>query len=159
MIFINVHTMCQMSFYIYDVYIYIILIRFQVDEVPIRVFENKEAKGIPYLKSQAMGIHGSLWNGEDWATKGGTVKTNWSHAPFVVTFGSFEVDACALSSEVDDPLVKCGKKGQFWWDKSASKKLDKKKKNQIKSVQNKYMVYDYCKDTARFTQMPKECQG
>ncbi|XP_027169256.1 xyloglucan endotransglucosylase/hydrolase protein 9-like [Coffea eugenioides] len=132
---------------------------FQVDQVPIRVFEKKEEMGAQFPKTQAMGIHGSLWNGDDWATQGGRVKTNWSHSPFVVTFGSFEVDACAVSSGIDDAVAKCDKPGKFWWDKSSNKKLDKNQRRQLKMVQDKYLVYDYCKDTARFTQMPRECQN
>ncbi|KAL2533046.1 Xyloglucan endotransglucosylase/hydrolase protein 9 [Abeliophyllum distichum] len=98
--------------------------RFLVDDIPIREFSNKEKKGIPYPKKQPMGIHGSLWNADDWATQGGRVKTNWSDAPFVATFQSFDIDACELSAdEVDDPVVKCGKLGKFWWDKPVIKEL------------------------------------
>ncbi|KAJ8536661.1 hypothetical protein K7X08_035062 [Anisodus acutangulus] len=131
---------------------------FSVDEIPIRVFQNKEKKGVAYPKNQGMGIYGSLWNADDWATQGGRVKTNWSHSPFVTTFRSFEIDACDLSGEdIAAAGAKCGKLAQFLWDKPAMKGLKKSKKRQFKTVQSKYLVYDYCKDTARFTQMPKEC--
>ncbi|KAM3249647.1 hypothetical protein P3L10_011417 [Capsicum annuum] len=33
---------------------------FSADEVPIRVFNKKEKKGVPYPKNQGMGIYGSL---------------------------------------------------------------------------------------------------
>lgn len=105
-----------------------------------------------------MGIYGSLWNADDWATQGGRVKTNWSHSPFVTTFRSFEIDACDLCGE--DTIAagaKCGKLAKFLWDKPSKNGLEKSKKRQFKMVQNKYLVYDYCKDTARFNQMPKEC--
>ncbi|KAG9133573.1 hypothetical protein Leryth_016528 [Lithospermum erythrorhizon] len=133
-------------------------IMFLVDDIPIRVFKNKERNGIPYPKSRAMGIHGSLWNADDWATQGGRIKTNWSHAPFLVAFQSFEVDACELSPDIDDASEKCGKQRQFWWDKPEMNKLDRMKKRAFKSVQAKYLLYDYCKDTSRFTEIPKECQ-
>uniref|UniRef100_A0A3Q7FNX1 Xyloglucan endotransglucosylase/hydrolase n=1 Tax=Solanum lycopersicum TaxID=4081 RepID=A0A3Q7FNX1_SOLLC len=131
---------------------------FSVDDIPIRVFKNKEKKGVPYPKNQGMGIYGSLWNADDWATQGGRVKTNWSHSPFVTTFRSFEIDACDLCGE--DTIAagaKCGKLAKFLWDKPSKNGLEKSKKRQFKMVQNKYLVYDYCKDTARFNQMPKEC--
>ncbi|XP_020549900.1 xyloglucan endotransglucosylase/hydrolase protein 24-like [Sesamum indicum] len=35
---------------------------FLVDNIPIRVFRNNEAIGIPFPKSQAMKVHCSLWN-------------------------------------------------------------------------------------------------
>lgn len=57
-----------------------------VDGIPIRAFLNKEVNGIPYPKSQPMEVRASVWNADDWATQGGRVKTNWSHAPFVSTF-------------------------------------------------------------------------
>ena len=85
--------------------------------------------------------------GEDWATQGGRVKTNWSHAPFVGTFGSFEIDGCAIPSRTDFPTAKCSKPGQFWWDRSGNKKLDKDQRRQLNIVQEKYLIYDYCKDT------------
>lgn len=105
-----------------------------------------------------MGIHGSLWNADDWATQGGSVKTNWSDAPFFVTFQSFEIDACGVSSdEIDDPVAKCGS-GQFWWDKPIVKEVNKQRKKQLKWVRDNFLIYDYCRDVARFSQgLPKEC--
>ncbi|CAI9113323.1 OLC1v1013900C1 [Oldenlandia corymbosa var. corymbosa] len=133
-------------------------ILFQVDDIPIRMYTNEESKGAPFPKSRAMDIHGSLWNGEDWATQGGAIKTNWSNAPFVAKFGSFEVDSCAMAAETQFDVLKCGKKGKFWWDKSTYKKLDKKQQAKLKWAQTNLLEYDYCKDTARFgNQMPKEC--
>ncbi|XP_022841618.1 xyloglucan endotransglucosylase/hydrolase protein 9-like [Olea europaea var. sylvestris] len=133
-------------------------ILFLVDDIPIREFSNKEKKGVPYPKNRPMGIHGSLWNADDWATQGGRVKTNWSYSPFIATFQSFDIDACELSpDEVDNPLVKCGKLRQFWWDKPVMKGLKQQRKRQLNWVRNKFLVYDYCNDTARFSEMPKEC--
>ncbi|KAK4479251.1 hypothetical protein RD792_014762 [Penstemon davidsonii] len=134
-------------------------ILFLVDDIPIREFENKEKKGIPYPKTQVMGIHGSLWNADDWATQGGRVKTNWSNAPFVVKFQSFEIDACELlPDEKDDPVVKCGKSGQFWWDKPVVKQVNKQRRTQLKWVRDNFLVYDYCQDIERFSEVPKECK-
>ncbi|EYU22273.1 hypothetical protein ABFS82_09G004900 [Erythranthe guttata] len=136
-------------------------ILFLVDDIPIREFTNKERKRVPYPKTQAMGIHGSLWNADDWATQGGRVKTNWSNAPFVATFQSFEIDACGLSAdEIDiDPTVKCGKSGQFWWDKPVVREVNKQRRKQLKWVRDNFLIYDYCGDVARFNSegLPKEC--
>ncbi|PIN15471.1 Xyloglucan:xyloglucosyl transferase [Handroanthus impetiginosus] len=134
-------------------------ILFLVDDIPIREFSNKEKKGVPYPKSQPMGIHGSLWNADDWATQGGRVKTNWSNAPFEATFQSFEIDACELSPiGADDPRVKCGKSGQFWWDKPVVKEVSKQRKKQLKWIHDNFLIYDYCQDVARFADgIPKEC--
>nr|CAD1843628.1 unnamed protein product [Ananas comosus var. bracteatus] len=56
-------------------------VRFLVDGIPIRMFPNKELQGIPFPKSQPMGVYASVWNADDWATQGRRVKTDWSHAP------------------------------------------------------------------------------
>lgn len=104
-----------------------------------------------------MGIHGSLWNADDWATQGGRVKTNWTNAPFVSMFRSFDIDACELLTESDGLAGKCGKLGQFWWDKPAMNRLNKQKRKQLKWVLANHVVYDYCKDVPRFLELPKEC--
>ncbi|XP_047962638.1 xyloglucan endotransglucosylase/hydrolase protein 9-like [Salvia hispanica] len=138
-------------------------ILFLVDDIPIREYANKERKGMPYPRKQAMGIYGSLWNADDWATQGGRVKTNWTNAPFVVTFNSLEIDACAfLSDKADDvdAVAKCGKSGQFWWDKPVVKEEHKRRRKQLKWVRDNFLVYDYCRDVGRFPQgLPKECHG
>lgn len=111
-----------------------------------------------------MGVRASVWNADDWATQGGRVKTNWTHAPFVTTFRSFQIDACELSTDVVsgsgsvDIEAKCGDSGQFWWDKPAFSGLDRHRSRQLRWVRKKHLVYDYCLDNARFAdQMPKEC--
>ncbi|CAH9049960.1 unnamed protein product, partial [Cuscuta epithymum] len=48
---------------------------FMVDNTPIRVFKNAESMGVPFPKNQPMKIYSSLWNADDWATRGGLVKT------------------------------------------------------------------------------------
>ncbi|KAM7497781.1 hypothetical protein LguiA_022195 [Lonicera macranthoides] len=52
---------------------------FLVDNIPIRVFHNSEAIGIPFPKNQPMRVYASLWNADDWATQGsccGSKSTN-----------------------------------------------------------------------------------
>ncbi|KAJ4713642.1 Xyloglucan endotransglucosylase/hydrolase [Melia azedarach] len=135
------------------------IIMFLIDGVPIRFFTNKEENFVPYPKNQAMKILGSVWNADDWATQGGQVKTNWSHSPFVATFKSLEINACEiLLPENDESVAKmCGELGKFWWNKPSLNKLSKHKSHQLKWVRAKYLVYDYCKDRARFTELPREC--
>lgn len=134
--------------------------RFVVDDIPIREYVNKERKGIAYPRKQAMGIYGSLWNADDWATQGGRVKTNWSNAPFVVTFHSMEIDACDFSLPDDDIDAKCGKSGQFWWDKPVVREENQRRRKKLKWVRDNFLVYDYCGDVGRFSEgLPKECHA
>ena len=68
-----------------------------VDGTPIRKFKNLESKGVPYPKNQPMRIYSSLWNADDWATRGGLVKTDWSQAPFTASYRNFRANACVWS--------------------------------------------------------------
>ncbi|KAE8731584.1 UPF0176 [Hibiscus syriacus] len=67
---------------------------------------------------------------------------------------SIRGDACELLSEADDTLAQLGR---FWWDKPAFDGLSRHRSHQLKWVRRRHLVYDYCKDTARFTELPREC--
>ncbi|KAI8017550.1 hypothetical protein LOK49_LG04G00297 [Camellia lanceoleosa] len=67
---------------------------FFVHGTPIREFKNAESVGVPYPKNQPMRIYSSLWNANDWATRGGPVKTDWTQAPFVASYQNFSADPC-----------------------------------------------------------------
>nr|ADE75863.1 unknown [Picea sitchensis] len=121
---------------------------FFVDDVPIRVFSNNEKRGVPYPQTRPMGIFSSIWNADDWATQGGRVKTDWSHAPFLSTYKNFNIDACKYTT---------GSSCSSWWDQPAYASLNEKQSMQLKWVHEKYMIYDYCKDSVRFPTPPAEC--
>ncbi|GLU10390.1 hypothetical protein SLE2022_271990 [Rubroshorea leprosula] len=126
---------------------------FYVDGRPIREFKNLEGFGIPYPKSQPMRVYGSLWDAEDWATRGGLVKTDWSQAPFTASFRAFsDSNACLYSNGASS--CSSNSSSNAWY----SQQLDSSKQKVLKWVQQNYMVYDYCKDTKRFPQgLPPEC--
>ena len=107
-----------------------------VDEVPIRVFMNNKASGVPYPERQAMGLFSSIWNGDSWATQGGLVKIDWSHAPFVAAYRNFQTD-----QRVD----------------SSVEGLTPAQKNKLEWVKRNYMIYDYCSDKLRYPVPPPEC--
>ncbi|KAG0479596.1 hypothetical protein HPP92_010454 [Vanilla planifolia] len=53
-----------------------------VDEIPIREFKNHGSRdGLAYPNGKAMKVYATMGNGEDWATMGGRVKSDWSEAP------------------------------------------------------------------------------
>ncbi|KAF5956567.1 hypothetical protein HYC85_003792 [Camellia sinensis] len=121
---------------------------FSVDGTPIRQFKNLKSKGIPFPNNQSMWISSSLWNADDWATRGGLVKTDWSQAPFTASYRNFSAEACipgSSSSCSNNPA---------WLTQS----LDSTGQQRIKWVQKNYMIYNYCTDTKRFPQgLPQEC--
>ncbi|KAB2094370.1 hypothetical protein ERO13_A02G140400v2 [Gossypium hirsutum] len=57
-----------------------------------------ESIGVPFPKNQPMRIYSSLWNADDWATRGGLVKTDWTQAPFTASYRNFNADACVWSN-------------------------------------------------------------
>ena len=131
-----------------------------VDETPIRVHTNMEEKGIPFPKDQAMGVYSSIWNADDWATQGGRVKTDWSHAPFVAAYRGFEINACELPATASPAgAAQCSSSGErrYWWDEPTLSELNVHQSHQLMWVRANHMVYDYCTDTARFPTVPQEC--
>ncbi|KAE8661091.1 putative xyloglucan endotransglucosylase/hydrolase protein 25 [Hibiscus syriacus] len=69
---------------------------FYVDGTPIREFKNLESMGVPFPKDQPMRIYSSLWNADDWETRGGVVKTDWTHISLLLTGTSMRMPAFGL---------------------------------------------------------------
>ncbi|XP_057528533.1 probable xyloglucan endotransglucosylase/hydrolase protein 7 [Amaranthus tricolor] len=113
---------------------------FFVDQVPIRVYKNHERREIPYPKSQPMGIYSTLWEADDWATRGGLEKIDWSKAPFFAYYKDFEIEGCsgALSCAAYQELTPTQARSYRW-------------------IRVNHMVYDYCADKSRFPTPPLEC--
>jgi len=126
---------------------------FFVDDVPIRVFKNSKDLGVRYPFNQPMKIYSSLWNADDWATRGGLEKTDWSKAPFVASYKGFHVDGCEASM----PNSACPTLGRRWWDQKAFDDLDGLQWRKLKWVRNRYIIYNYCTDTVRYAARSPEC--
>ncbi|KAJ7514902.1 hypothetical protein O6H91_23G065500 [Diphasiastrum complanatum] len=125
---------------------------FYVDSIPIRVFKNNEDIGVPFPTSQPMSIYSSLWNGDQWATRGGAVKLNWTYAPFITSYQSFQIDACvaSTSSNADCPA-------NSKWNQASFQILSNNDRIALESVRQNYMTYDYCSDRKRYSTVPAEC--
>ncbi|XP_048332201.1 xyloglucan endotransglucosylase/hydrolase protein 22 [Ziziphus jujuba] len=132
---------------------------FSVDGIPIRKFKNLESIGVPFPKNQPMRIYSSLWNADDWATRGGLVKTDWSKAPFTASYRNFNaINACVWSSGASSctsSRKSATPTGNAW----LSQELDSSSEGRLKWVQKNYMIYNYCADAKRFPQgFPPECK-
>ncbi|KAI3470053.1 hypothetical protein Pfo_026716 [Paulownia fortunei] len=124
---------------------------FLVDNTPIRVFKNAESIGVPYPKNQPMRIYSSLWNADDWATRGGLVKTDWSKAPFTAYYRNFNAQTCTGSCTSSNSRFSNGA-----WQ---SQELDAYSRRRLRWVQKNFMIYNYCADYKRFPQgFPPECR-
>ncbi|KAL0013336.1 hypothetical protein SO802_000405 [Lithocarpus litseifolius] len=130
---------------------------FSVDGTPLREFKNLESIGVPFPKNQAMRIYSSLWNADDWATRGGLVKTDWTQAPFTASYRNFSANACVWSSGVSScssSSPSSPSTSNAW----LSQELDSTSQDRLKWVQKNYMIYNYCTDSKRFPQgLPPEC--
>ncbi|XP_065849872.1 probable xyloglucan endotransglucosylase/hydrolase protein 23 [Euphorbia lathyris] len=121
---------------------------FSVDGIPIREFKNLESIGVPFPKNQPMKIYSSLWNADNWATRGGLVKIDWSQAPFYASYRNFNANACYMNNGESS----CNSEESPEW------LFDFARQGQMKWVQDHYMIYNYCKDSPRFPQgLPAEC--
>lgn len=97
-----------------------------------------------------MWIYSSLWNADDWATRGGLVKTDWTKAPFIASYRNFNAQACVSTSNSSCKF----NKDNSWLNEN----LDITGQSRIKWVQKNYMIYNYCNDAKRFPQgFPLEC--
>ncbi|XP_057950180.1 probable xyloglucan endotransglucosylase/hydrolase protein 23 [Malania oleifera] len=122
-----------------------------VDGIPIREFKNMEAMGVPFPKYQPMRIYSSLWNADDWATRGGLVKADWTQAPFAASYRNYSADACVIWSGVSS----CSTTSSNSW---LNEELDYANQGRLTWVQQNYMIYNYCSDSMRFPQgFPAEC--
>ncbi|KAL8461361.1 hypothetical protein ACS0TY_032731 [Phlomoides rotata] len=127
---------------------------FFVDEVPIRVYKNANYTNNFFPNEKPMQLFSSIWNADDWATRGGLEKTDWKKAPFVSSYKDFNVDACQWK----DPYPDCvATTTDNWWDQYNAWHLSEDQKMDYSWVQRNLVVYDYCKDTERFPKLPEEC--
>ncbi|CAL0332521.1 unnamed protein product [Lupinus luteus] len=128
-----------------------------VDSIPIRVFRNYQSVGIAYPNQQGMSLYTSLWDADNWATRGGLVKINWSGAPFTARFNQFKARACPFNGTAS--INQCAAKiPTNWWTSTVFKQLGHATLRKLNWVRSNYLIYDYCKDTFRFNgQLPPEC--
>ncbi|KAK1312642.1 putative xyloglucan endotransglucosylase/hydrolase protein 26 [Acorus calamus] len=129
-----------------------------VDGLPIRVYRNQESIGIPYPNAQPMRVYSSIWNADNWATRGGLEKIDWKSAPFVARYKQFRARACKWGGFASIAGCASNTTRTNFWASPAYARLSYAQVGQMMWVRNNYMIYDYCKDTKRFNgQMPLEC--
>ncbi|CAM6027585.1 unnamed protein product [Sphagnum balticum] len=127
---------------------------FLVDQTPIRVYMNSEDIGVPYLNQQPMGVYSSIWNGDQWATQGGSVKLDWAMAPFVASYQGFSIDACQVQNANTTP---CIANTSNWWEYVDYQMLASRQINDLTWVRDNWLTYNYCADRRRFKTQAPEC--
>ncbi|KAL2228035.1 UNVERIFIED_CONTAM: putative xyloglucan endotransglucosylase/hydrolase protein 23 [Sesamum indicum] len=128
---------------------------FLVDNTPIREFKNLENIGVQFPRKQPMRLYSSIWNADQWATRGGLIKTDWSQAPFTASYRNYNASACTVP--VNPGQAACSSAANQQPD-NRPWKLDPVSEEKLKWVQQNYMIYNYCTDTKRFPEgFPPEC--
>ncbi|CAN8251498.1 unnamed protein product [Cochlearia groenlandica] len=123
------------------------------NDVPIREYKNNEAKKIAYPTTQPMGVYSTLWEADDWATRGGLEKIDWSKAPFNAYYKDFDIEGCP----VPGPTL-CPSNTHNWWEGYAYQSLNDVEARRYRWVRLNHMVYDYCTDRSRYPVPPIECR-
>ncbi|KAL0346030.1 UNVERIFIED_CONTAM: putative xyloglucan endotransglucosylase/hydrolase protein 25 [Sesamum radiatum] len=130
---------------------------FLVDNTPIREFKNLENIGVQFPRKQPMRLYSSIWNADQWATRGGLIKTDWSQAPFTASYRNYNASACTVPVNPGQPACSSAANQQ---PDDRPWKLDPVSEEKLKWVQQNYMIYNYCTDTKRFPQgFPPECSA
>ncbi|VFQ63944.1 unnamed protein product [Cuscuta campestris] len=125
-----------------------------VDGIPIRVYRNYTSEGIAFPNQQGMHAYSSIWNAEDWATRAGLDKIEWSNAPFVAKLRNFRSSGCPLKAP--ENIRQCVTPLET--NTGAFSRLSDAKAGQMDWVRRNYIVYDYCKDVKKFKRgLPGEC--
>lgn len=122
-----------------------------VDWVPIRTHRNHADKGVPFPSLQPMSVQVSIWNGEDWASRGGKDKIDWSESPFLATFKNPNMDSCIWKG--NNARFSCRE-----YESNSSTTLTWPQRRLFRWVRKYHLIYDYCQDFQRFhNNFPKEC--
>ncbi|CAI9756271.1 unnamed protein product [Fraxinus pennsylvanica] len=133
---------------------------FLVDNVPVREVIHNTAISSVY-PSKPMTVYTTLWDGSEWATKGGKYPVDYKYAPFVVSLRDTEVEGCILNQKVG-VVPSCTRSSLSSLDPVDGEEFAKLSNQQITGLnwtRGKHMFYSYCKDTARYKVLPPECNA
>ncbi|KAL2610718.1 hypothetical protein R1flu_029291 [Riccia fluitans] len=124
-----------------------------VDSVPVRVHVNSNPTVFPH--NVPLHAHGTIYDASTWATRGGAVPLDWSHAPFAATYRDFTYDACKAAPNGDASA--CTRNVGGPWEQPQFQTLSTMQKMLLRGVRSRYMTYDYCLDKERYPTPPAEC--
>lgn len=132
---------------------------FLVDDIPVREASNTAAFSGVY-PSKPMSVYATIWDGSEWATRGGKYPVNYKYAPFVASFGEMVMKGCALNPTAGStqPCSKSSLSNLDPVDGEEFIKLSEQQSLALGWARNKLMFYSYCKDLSRFKSLPPECK-
>ncbi|XVF25984.1 hypothetical protein REPUB_Repub13aG0261300 [Reevesia pubescens] len=84
--------------------------------VPIRVYmNNNDEKNDLFSNKNPMYLFSSIWNADDWATRGGPEKTDWKITLFMSSYKNFSVDGCQWENPYPAYVSTTTKN---WWEQN-----------------------------------------
>ncbi|KAK7243790.1 hypothetical protein RIF29_38602 [Crotalaria pallida] len=98
-----------------------------------------------------MGVYSTLWDADNWATRGGLEKIDWSKAPFYAYYKDFDIEGCP------ELLMLTATNLGNWWEGAAYGALNAIEARRYRWVRVNHLIYDYCQDKSRFPVTPPEC--
>lgn len=134
-------------FYLPFVYMYYkMMIRFLVDDVPIRRYPRKNDATFP---ARPMWVYGSIWDASSWATEDGKYKADYRYQPFIGRYKNFKLVGCTPDAPAScrPPSVSPGSAGG----------LSQQQRAAMEWVQRNSVVYNYCHDPKRDHSQIPEC--
>ncbi|XP_050204645.1 probable xyloglucan endotransglucosylase/hydrolase protein 33 [Mercurialis annua] len=132
---------------------------FLVDNIPVREFTKSNAYPSIY-PSKPMSVYATIWDGSEWATKGGKYPVNYKYSPFLVSFSQMQLTGCTFynpssSSDASNSSTSCSNKAV---EGEEFVKLSKDQTLAMDWARKKLMFYSYCNDKPRFKVLPPECK-
>lgn len=136
---------------------------FLVDSIPVREVYHNEAMAGAY-PSKPMSLYSTIWDGSQWATRGGKKPANYKYAPFVASFKNMEMAGCVGNQKgtATPCAIAGGQDGHLSLDPVEGGEFSKLSQQQqvgMEWVRGRFMFYSYCKDPNRFKVMPPECKA
>ncbi|KAJ4961873.1 hypothetical protein NE237_021783 [Protea cynaroides] len=135
---------------------------FLIDNIPVREVEHTEVMSTVY-PSKPMSVYATIWDGSEWATRGGKYPVNYKYEPFVASFGEMEMEGCIwVSARTVPSCSKSGGQGPTAVDPVEGQdfvKLSQQQKIGMDWARNRFMFYSYCKDPGRYPVLPPECRA
>lgn len=121
---------------------------FLVDDVPIRRYPRKSEGTFPL---RPMWVYGSIWDASSWATEDGKYKADYRYQPFVAQYSNFKASGCSAYAPPRCRLVSASP--------YPSGGLTGRQTSVMNWVQQRYLVYNYCRDPKRDHSLTPECWG
>ncbi|GAB2297348.1 hypothetical protein Dimus_031456 [Dionaea muscipula] len=129
-----------------------------VDNIPIREVTHTEAISSAY-PSKPMSVYATIWDGSEWATRGGKYPVNYEYAPFVASLGKMEISGCTYNLNSNTTCSKSSTSPSSLDPVEGQQfvSLSQQQKQGLQWARRTRMTYSYCKDNRRFKVLPPEC--